>query len=84
MVLNDVGGFNHALEVADAAVVPVLLLLGAFILKILAEVAEGPGCLHVLDQLGAQHLGAVVDFLLHLLDVALGQFIIHDSFLHTV
>ena len=76
-VLNDVGGPDHPLEIADAGVVAVFVLLGAFVLEILAEVAEGPRRLHVLDQFGTQHLHTVVDLLLHLLYVAAGQFIIH-------
>ena len=77
LVLDDPGGLDHPLEVADAGVVAIFLLLGALVLKILAEVAEGPGGLDILDQLGAQLLHPVVDLLLHFLQVGACQFIIH-------
>ena len=63
------GGADHPLEVANAAVVAVFLLLGAFVFEIFTEVAEGTGGLYVRDKLGAQDPNAVVDFLLHLFDV---------------
>ena len=76
-VLDDLGGLDHPLEVADAGVVAVFLLLGALVLEVLAKVAEGPGGLDILDQLGAQLLHPVVDLLLHFLQVGACQFIIH-------
>ena len=83
MVLDDPGGFDHPLEIADTAVVAVFLLLGALVLEVFAEVAEGPGGLHVLNELGAQRLDPVVDLLLHFLDVLPGQFVIHDGSSHS-
>ena len=77
LVADDLGGLYHPLQIADAAVVAVLLLLGALILKILAEIAEGPRRLHVLDELGPQLLHPIVDLLLHLLNVLLRQFVVH-------
>ena len=74
---------DHPLQIADAAVVAVFLLLGALVLEVLAEIAEGPGGLHVLNELGAQRLDPVVDLLLHLLDVTSGQFVIHDGSSHS-
>ena len=83
MVLNDPGSFDHPLEIADTAVVAVFFLLGALVLEVFAEIAEGPGGLHVLDELGAQSLDPVVDLLLHFLDVLSGQFVIHDGSSHS-
>ena len=77
--LDDLGSADHPLQVADAAVVAVLGLLGALVLVVLAEVAEGPGRLHLLDQLRTQDPGPVVDLLLHLFDVHFRQFVVHDT-----
>ena len=77
LVADDLGGLYHPLQVPNAAVVAVLLLLGALILKILAEIAEGPRRLHVLDELGPQLLHPVVDLLLPFLNVLFRQFVVH-------
>ena len=77
--LNDLGGADHPLQIADAAVVPVFGLLGAFIFVVLAEIPEGPGGLHFLDQLGTQFPDPVVDLLLHFADIDLRQLIVHDD-----
>ena len=77
--VDDHRGFDHVLEVADAAVVAVLLPLGRLVLKVFAEVAEGPGHLYLLNELGAEDLDPVLELLFHLVDVHLGQFVVHNS-----
>ena len=47
--LDDLGGADHPLQIADAALIAVLGLLRTLIFKILAEVAKGTGGLHLLD-----------------------------------
>ena len=77
-VVNDLCRFDHPLQIADAAAIFVLGLLCGLVLKILAEIAEGPGALDLLDQLGHQLQPAVVQLLLHLFDVFSCQFVVHD------
>ena len=75
--VDDLRGLDHALEIADAAVVAVLFALGRLVLKILAEIAEFPRGLHVLKQLRPQLQAAVFDLLLHLFDIDGCQFVMH-------
>ena len=76
-VLNDLGGLDHPLQIADTAVVAVFRLLGALVFKVLTEVAKGPGGLHILNELGTQLTHPIVYLLLHFLQVASGQFVVH-------
>ena len=71
-------GFNHALEIADAAAVAVLRLLGGFVFKIFTQVAERACALDLLDQLGHQLQLAVVQLLLHHFNVLCGQIVMHS------
>ena len=47
--VDDLRRFDHALEIADAAVVAVFLAFGRFIFEILAQIAEFPRGFYVLD-----------------------------------
>ena len=71
------GGFYHALQIADAAAVAVLCLLGRLVFKILAQVAECARALDLLDQLGHQLQLAVVELLLHHFNILCGQIVMH-------
>ena len=77
LYLDDLGGADHPFQIADAAVIAVFRLLGAFIFIILAEIPEGAGGLDLLNELGTQFPDPVVDLLLHFLNVHRRQFIIH-------
>ena len=66
-------------KLAGALITAIVVIFQPELRKVI--VAEGAGGLHVLDQLRAQLLDAVVDLLLHLLQVGAGQFVIHDGFL---
>ena len=46
---------------------------------VLPQQPEGPGGLHVLNELGPQHPGAVVDLFPHFLDIHFCQFVMHAS-----
>ena len=77
MVGDDLRRVDHALQVADAAVVAVFLALGGLVFKVFAQVAESARRLDLLDQLRAKLARAVVDLVAHLLDVDLRQFVVH-------
>ena len=70
-VLDDVRGFYHAFKIADAASVAVLRLLGGLVFKVFAQIAERAGALDLFDQLGHQLELAVIQLLLHHVDVLL-------------
>ena len=74
---DDLRRVDHALQVADAAVVAVFLAFGGLVFKVFAQVAEGARRLDLLDQLRPQLARAVVDLVAHLLDVDLRQFVVH-------
>ena len=78
--LDDLRRGDHALQVADAALVAVFLLLGDLVLVILAQIAERARRLHILDELGAQFKTAMLQLRFHLLDVDLRQFVVHSVF----
>ena len=71
------GGFDHALQIADAAAVFVLGLLGGLVFEILAQVPEGAGTLDLFNEAGHELEPAVIQLLLHLFDVFSCQFIVH-------
>ena len=77
MILDHAGRGDHALEVADAAFVAVLLLLGRLVLVVFAQVAEGAGALDLLNQLRHQTETAVVQLRLHFLNILCGQLVVH-------
>ena len=52
--VDDLRGLDHALKIADAAVVAVLFPLGCLVFKVFAEIAELARGLHVLKQLRPQ------------------------------
>ena len=78
--LDDLRRGDHALQVADAALVAVFLLLGDLVLVILAQIAERARRLHIFDELGAQLQTAVVKLRLHFVNVDLCQFVVHIVF----
>ena len=77
VALDDHGGLDHVLQVANAAVVAVFLALCGLVLEVLAQVPEGTGDLHLFDELRPQVVDAVLQLRLHLVDVYLGQFVMH-------
>ena len=76
--VDDHGGLDHVLQIANAAVVAVLLPFGGFVLKIFTEIAKGAGHLDLLNELGAEDLNPVLELFLHFVNVNLGQFVVHD------
>ena len=50
--VDDHRGFDHVLEVADAAVVAVLLPLGRLVFKVFAEIALSAGFFYSLESFG--------------------------------
>ena len=77
---DDLRRRNHALQVTDAALVAVFLLLGDLVLVVFAQVAERARRLHIFDELGAKLQTAVLQLCLHLVNVGLCQFVIHGVF----
>ena len=71
------GGLDHALEIAHAADVLALGLLGGLVFVILAEIPEGAGALDLLEDAGVQLETPVVQLLLHLADILARQFVVH-------
>ena len=83
-IQGDADAVAEEIDEADAALVAVFGLLGALVFVVLTEVAEGPGRLDLLDQLGTQHPHPVVDLLLHFFNIHLCQLIIHIPILLSV
>ena len=79
VAVDDDGGLDHPLQIADAAAVLVLGLLGGFILKVLAQITEGAGALDLFNQSGHQFQPAVIELFLHLPYVFTGQFVVHKE-----
>ena len=77
---DDLRRRDHALQVTDAALVAVFLLLGDLVLVVFAQVAERARRLHIFDELGAKLQTAVLELCLHLVNVDLCQFVIHGVF----
>ena len=59
--LDDLGGLEHVLELADAALHVALLVLGGVVVAVLAEVADQSGRLDLLGDLDAAPGGEVVE-----------------------
>ena len=79
MIFNDLGGFYHPFQIADSALVFVLVLFGGMILKVLAEISVGSGFFDCLQRFLADYHLAVFDFLFHFLYVFSGQFVVHSG-----
>ena len=77
---DDLRRRDHALQVTDAALVAVFLLLGDLVLVVFAQVAERARRLHIFDELGTKLQTAVFQLCLHLVNVDLCQFVIHGVF----
>ena len=78
ILINDLCGLDHVLQIAHTAVIAALRLLCRLVLIVLAEVAELAGALDLLHDLRALVEASVLQLGLHEGDVLFCQFIIHS------
>src|SRR5699024_1141795 len=78
-VRNNRGGFQHSLQITDPALVFILIPLGCIILKVLTKIPLGSGFFYSLDGLFPYHPFPVVNLLLDLFHIALGQSLSHNK-----
>ena len=69
---DDLRSLDHPLQIADTALVLVLILFSCIIFKILAEITVGSGFFDVLQCFGTHDQLAVFDLFFHFLNVSGG------------